>query len=148
MIILKKSIAQINQIISDLRLDGEVDKKKLLDQMVSLENSMTLVNTQMKDIRLLFPSAKTRAKDISVLEVLEKVNRLYMRPLDKLFVPVFIFSGVDIGEVEDVLSEKGLYNKGKANRLFVKSKTEVESEEQLFQCIEEWLKEMPSIYAI
>lgn len=68
--------------------------------------------------------------------------------LDKLFVPVFIFSGVDIGEVEDVLSEKGLYNKGKANRLFVKSKTEVESEEQLFQCIEEWLKEMPSIYAM
>ena len=68
--------------------------------------------------------------------------------LDKLFVPVFIFSGVDIGEVEEVLSEKGLYNKGKANRLFVKSKTEVESEEQLFQCIEEWLKEMPSIYAM
>lgn len=83
MIILKKSIAQINQIISDLRLDGEVDKKKLLDQMVSLENSMTLVNTQMKDIRLLFPSAKTRAKDISVLEVLEKVNRLYMRPFQQ-----------------------------------------------------------------
>lgn len=46
------------------------------------------------------------------------------------------------------MSEKGLYNKGKANRLFVKSKTEVESEEQLFQCIEEWLKEMPSIYAM
>ncbi len=83
MIVLKKSLAQINQIISDLRLDGDVDKKKLLDQMLSLENSMTLVNTQMKDIRLLFPSAKTRAKDISVLEVLEKVDRLYTRPFQK-----------------------------------------------------------------
>lgn len=79
MIVLKKSIAQINQIISDLRLEGEVDKKRLLDQMYSLENSMTLVNTQMKDIRLLFPAAKTKAKDISVLEVLEIVNRLYTR---------------------------------------------------------------------
>lgn len=68
--------------------------------------------------------------------------------LDELFVPVFVFSGVDIGEVEDVLSEKGLYNKGKANRIFVKSKSEVESEEQLFQCIEEWLTKMPSIYAM
>ena len=83
MIVLKKSIAQINQIISDLRLEGEVDKKRLLDQMYSLENSMTLVNTQMKDIRLLFPSAKTKAKDISVLEVLERVNRLYTRPFQQ-----------------------------------------------------------------
>lgn len=77
-------------------------------------------------------------------ELIEFVKLL----LDELFVPVFIFSGVDISEVEDVLSEKGLYNKGKANRIFVKSKTEVESEEQLFQCIEEWLKKMPSIYAM
>lgn len=68
--------------------------------------------------------------------------------LDKLFVPIFIFSGVDINEVEDALCEKGLYVKGKANRIFVKSKTDVESEEHLFQCIEEWLKEMPSIYAM
>jgi len=83
MIVLKKSIAQINQIISDLRLEGEVDKKRLLDQMYSLENSMALVNTQMKDIRLLFPSAKTKAKDISVLEVLERVNRLYTRPFQQ-----------------------------------------------------------------
>lgn len=68
--------------------------------------------------------------------------------LDELFVPIFVFSGVDIGEVEDALSEKGLYNKGKANRIFVKSKSEVESEEQLFQCIKEWITKMPSIYAM
>ncbi len=68
--------------------------------------------------------------------------------LSELFVPIFVFSGVDIGEVEDILSEEGLYNKGKANRIFVKSKSEVESEEQLFQCIEEWLTKMPSIYAM
>ena len=68
--------------------------------------------------------------------------------LDELFVPVFIFSGVDINEVEDALAEKGLYDKGRPNRIFVKSKTEVESEEQLFQCIEDWLKKMPSIYAM
>lgn len=79
MIVLKKSLGQINQIINDLRLDGEVDKQKLLEQMLSLENSMNLVNTQMKDIRLLFPTAKTRAKVISVLEVLKKVNKLYTR---------------------------------------------------------------------
>lgn len=68
--------------------------------------------------------------------------------LNELFVPIFIFSGVDISEVEDVLCENGIYIKGKANRIFVKSKTDVESEVQLFQCIEEWLKEMPSIYAM
>lgn len=68
--------------------------------------------------------------------------------LNELFVPIFVFSGVDISEVEDILSEKGLYNKGKANRIFIKSKSEVDSEEQLFQSIEEWLMKMPSIYAM
>lgn len=68
--------------------------------------------------------------------------------LDELFVPIFIFSGVEIEEVEDALSEEGLYDKENANRIFVKSKTEVESEEQLFSCIEDWLKKMPSIYAM
>lgn len=83
MIVLKKALDQLHMIIDDLKLDGEVDKSKLLTQMLSLENSMDLVNTQMKDIRLLFPSAKKRAKNISVCEILEKVNRLYRRPFEK-----------------------------------------------------------------
>lgn len=83
MIVLKKSLTQLHQIIDDLKLVGEVDKKKLLEQMVSLEGSMNLVNTQMKDIRLLFPAAKARAKEISVLDVLEKVNRIYMRAFEQ-----------------------------------------------------------------
>ena len=83
MIVLKKSLTQIHQIIDDLKLEGEVNKDKLLEQMISLEGSMNLVNTQMKDIRLLFPSAKAKAKGVSVLEVLEKVTRIYMRPFEK-----------------------------------------------------------------
>lgn len=83
MIILKKLLAGIHQVINDLCLDGEIDKGKLLEQMTALESSMNLVYTQMKDIRLLFPSAKTRAKGISVLETLEKVNRLYLGPFQK-----------------------------------------------------------------
>lgn len=95
MIILKKLLTQIHQVIDDLHLDGEVDKEKLLKQMVSLESSMNLVYTQMQDIRLLFPAAKTRAKDISVLETLDKVNRLYMRPFQqsKIQVSQTILSG-------------------------------------------------------
>lgn len=62
MIILKKSLTQIHQIIDDLHLDGEINKKNLLEQMVSLDGNMKLVYTQMKDIRLLFPSAKTKRK--------------------------------------------------------------------------------------
>ncbi len=88
MIVLKNSLMQLHQIIADLELEGEVDKKKLLEQMISLENNMNLVNTQMRDIRLLFPSAKARAKEISVLTVLEKVNRLYVRPFQKNAIKV------------------------------------------------------------
>lgn len=88
MIILKKILTQIHQVIDDLHLDGEVDKVNLLKQMISLESSMNLVYTQMKDIRLLFPAAKAKAKGISVLETLEKVNRLYMGPFQKSQIEV------------------------------------------------------------
>lgn len=83
MIVLKKALDQLHMIIDDLKLEGAIDKSKLLTQMLSLEDSMDLVNTQMKDIRLLFPSAKKRAKSISVCSILEKVNRLYRKPFEK-----------------------------------------------------------------
>lgn len=89
-------------------------------------------------------SGATELKNQKQEEIIEFIKLL----LDELFVPIFVFSGVDINEVEDALCEKRVYNKGKTNRIFVKSKTDVESEEQLFQCIEEWLKKMPSIYAM
>ncbi len=68
--------------------------------------------------------------------------------MDKLFVPIFIFSGVDIAEVKNSLIEEGLYNDQKPSRIFIKSKIDIDSEDELFNNIEEWVKQMPSVYAL
>lgn len=68
--------------------------------------------------------------------------------MEKLFVPIFIFSGVDIEEVKNPLIEEGLYDDQEPSRIFIKSKTDIESEDELFKNIEDWVKQMPSVYAL
>lgn len=68
--------------------------------------------------------------------------------MEKLFIPVFIFSGVDIDEVKNSLMEEGFYDERKPGRIFIRSKTDIGSEEELFQSIEEWVRQVPSVYVL
>jgi len=47
-----------------------------------------MVETQMKDVQLLFPSTKSKTKNISVKEIIDKVYRLYKRPFNENNVKV------------------------------------------------------------
>jgi len=80
MLFLKKTIEQMDSAIKDLMLEGEVDKNVMLSQLTMLRGNMAMIETQMKDIQLLFPSTKLRTKKISVNEIIQKVHRLYLRP--------------------------------------------------------------------
>ncbi len=77
-------------------------------------------------------------------EIIEFIRSI----MSKLFVPIFVFSGVDIDEVKGSLIEEELYDDQKPSRIFVKSKADIESEEELFKNIEDWVKQMPSVYAM
>ncbi len=77
-------------------------------------------------------------------EVIEFIKGI----MEKLFVPIFIFSGVDIDEAKDPLIDEGLYDDEEPSRIFIKSKTDIESEDELFKNIEDWVKRMPSVYAL
>lgn len=77
-------------------------------------------------------------------EVIEFMKEI----MKKLFVPIFIFSGVDITEVKNSLIEEGLYDEQRPSRIFIKSKIDIESEDELFKNIEQWVKQMPSVYAL
>lgn len=80
MLFLKKTIEQMDSAIKNLMLDGEIDKNMVISQLTMLRGNMSIIETQMKDIQLLFPSTKLRTKKINVNEIIEKVHRLYMRP--------------------------------------------------------------------
>lgn len=77
-------------------------------------------------------------------ELLEFIRKI----LAALFVPVFIFSGLSVESIQETLIANGLYDEKRANRIFLKSKDEVGTEDELFGNIESWLKEMPSAYVL
>jgi hypothetical protein len=64
------------------------------------------------------------------------------------FVPVFIFTAKEKEGVTRKLLEAELWDNNKPNRIFVKEKSEMRSEEELFGAIEGWIKSMPSAYVL
>lgn len=78
----------------------------------------------------------------------ERLIAFIRKLLNDVFVPVFVFTAKPSATVIDRLKEASLWNDKKPNRIFVKQKIEVDTEEELFNAIEEWLKEMPSVYVL
>ena len=66
--------------------------------------------------------------------------------LNKTFIPVFIFTGKNVDEIRSEIKDKcdGILDK----RIFIKSKDELGSPKQLFNVLENWIKEMPSVYVL
>jgi len=67
---------------------------------------------------------------------------------DICFVPVFIFTNEDVDAVKKVLQEKGLYQDGKPNYIFVESKAGLIRGKKLFSTISQWIKNTPSVYVL
>lgn len=73
----------------------------------------------------------------------------FIKELQKtLFLPIFIFTGLDEKKIIDQLKEEGIYYDDKPNRIFVKQKSELKSLDDIFNFFSEWLKKVPSIYAL
>lgn len=70
--------------------------------------------------------------------------------LENIFAPIFLFTSKDIDSIKSKLESAKLWN-GKneeRNRIFIKRKSEINSESELFSSIKDWLKNMPSVYVL
>lgn len=83
MIVLKNTLGQIQGIIGSLQKDGVVDRDSLLKEMVSIEQNVKLVYTQMTDIRRLFPAARAKAEKVFFQPAFEKVEHIYRNAFQK-----------------------------------------------------------------
>ena len=92
------------------------------------------------DERVLKPAVLKQAQDESLILFIRELLR-------RVFIPVFIFSSY-ADKVERTLEAEGLWDRNKENRIFIKHKSDIQSEDQLFAVIEEWLKAMPSVYVL
>lgn len=78
----------------------------------------------------------------------ESVIAFIKELLNQIFIPVFIFTAKQPTTVIESLKEAGLWDSERPNRIFVKQKIEVDSEEELFAAISEWIAKMPSVYVL
>ena len=62
---------------------GDLDPAHVARELQAIRGALGFVDDQLKDMQLLFKSTKQRRKDIRVLEVLEKVSRLFKGMLDR-----------------------------------------------------------------
>lgn len=93
------------------------------------------------DERLLIPDTLSNTEQQRLIEFVREL-------LNKVFVPVFIFTAKPMDEIKSKLAEASLWYDNKPNRIFIKHKNEVDSDAELFSAISGWLKDMPSVYVL
>lgn len=83
MMLLRRSLDQLDGIIKDLMIHKDIDSAILQESLESIRGQLGMVETQMGDIQLLFPSSKGRSKIIDVKEIVDKVFNIYKRVLTR-----------------------------------------------------------------
>lgn len=79
MLFIRKTLESQDSLIRDLMTEGEIDREELIKQLTLIRGNLSMVETQMKDVQLLFPSTKSKTKNINVKEIIDKVHNLYKR---------------------------------------------------------------------
>jgi len=82
MLMLSKGVSAIDDLIKDLE-SGLLNEDQISNELLKIRGIFSFVNSQMKDIQLLFKSSKQRRRPIRVFDVLEKVIKIYQRSLKR-----------------------------------------------------------------
>lgn len=79
---LSKGVAAIDNLIKDIE-GGILTDKQIEDELHTIRGMFSFVKDQMKDIQLLFKSSKQRRRPVRVSDLLEKVEKIYKRTLNR-----------------------------------------------------------------
>ena len=82
MVAMNRTLAVVDSLISESQRPGDLDKELVVRDLSMVRGTLSFIQSQMKDLQLLFKSTKQRRKDIRVKEVLAKVIRLFQSALD------------------------------------------------------------------
>lgn len=93
------------------------------------------------DERLAIPAELKAEQDKDLIQFISELLRL-------VFIPVFIFTSKSVNSIKTTLRDAHLWNDEKENRIFIKQKNDINTEDLLFDAIEEWIKAMPSVYVL
>lgn len=90
MVAMHRTLAVLDSLIVESRRPGNLDKAYVERELTMVRGSLSFVQSQMKDLQLLFRSTKQRRKDIVVVDLLRKVQHLFLTALDRNKISVFV----------------------------------------------------------
>ncbi|MGR0189038.1 sensor histidine kinase [Azospirillum aestuarii] len=83
MLAMQQVLAMIDKLILLSNRDGEIDKDALRNELTSMRGLLSFIQTQMKDMQLLFRSTKQRRKDIRVKDIVTKVSKIFSAMMNR-----------------------------------------------------------------
>lgn len=126
----------------------DIPNKELIG---SLEHSSFIVldweyvNDAERDIknveeRISMPTTLQSEKEEELLEFIKETL--------EFFAPIFIFTSHNPEDIKNRLTSENIIADGKNNRIFIKQKNDLASDDILFKSIEDWLKQAPPVYVL
>lgn len=145
------TISTIKEIIQSKNIPVAVYKEMPRQEIIpALSNASFVIldwdytNSELSvdgDERLSIPAELKAEQDQNLIQFIRELLRF-------VFIPVFIFTSKSVDSIKTTLRDAGLWNDNKENRIFIKQKNDISSENLLFGAIEGWLKAMPSVYVL
>lgn len=87
---IRTATTSTDALIAQVGRPGEIDREALKRELLSIRGGLAFIADQLKDMQLLFKSTKQRRKDIKVLDLVTKVERLFRAMLDRAGIKVTI----------------------------------------------------------
>lgn len=94
MLAMQRVMAAIDKLVSHCDSDAPIDKDALRAELLAMRGLLSFIQSQMSDMQLLFRSTKQRRKDIRVIDLVEKVAKIFKSLLDR--------NSIDVRVVETV----------------------------------------------
>lgn len=111
------------------------------DFLSNIRDSITS-SLENNDERISMPDELPAQDHISAIEFIKSL-------LSSFFVPVFLFTSLaDTDSIVEELSQAGININENQARIFVKNKSAVSTENDLFSVLEEWVKNSPPAYTL
>jgi signal transduction histidine kinase len=83
MAVMGRALLTLDSLIRETQRAEELDKELVSRDLSTLRGMLSFVETQLKDVQLLFKSTKQRRREIRIREILDKVHRLFLSSLTK-----------------------------------------------------------------
>ncbi|WP_413853889.1 ATP-binding protein [Candidatus Ruminimicrobium bovinum] len=92
MLVLAEVYKTLSDLYKDIKKNANIEINTLKNSLTELITNVGFIKDTMKDVQILFPSTKYRAKDVNVKKIVDKIYQMYKKTLLENKISVNIYS--------------------------------------------------------